>query len=215
MTTLPDEGSCAGRAHAQEEKTLVALCRAAWKQGLMAGFNGNASLICAARPGYCLVTCSGSPKGRLGKNDFCLARISDGAWRPSPGQRQPSSELGVHLAIYRGSMARAILHSHPPALLAMEIAGGRLEDLPLFEAAFWSRRLAHVPRLAPGSAELAEVCAELAAQAAGGASESGGGALWLSGHGLCAFGENAQWALALTEQLEHLAGIWLAAKKSG
>lgn len=213
MIILPDDDRYL-EAPFREVKSLRRLCRAAWRQGLMAGFNGNASARCREMPDYCLVTCSGSAKGALGVSDFCLVRLSDGAWRKEPCRRSPSSELGVHLAIYAKSAAGVILHTHPPALLAMEIAKGSLDDLPLFEAASWSRRLAHVRRLAPGTAELAEACATATeALVAGGAAGQEGGALWLSGHGLCAFGQNAQWTLALTEQLEHLASIWLAAKK--
>lgn len=199
-----------------QARELAAALRDAWRQGLLAGFNGNASLLPAGRPHELLITAAGAPKGRSPLSSLTLARLSDGS--PLPGQARPSSEIWLHLAIYGASPARAILHSHPPALLALELAGqgqdlrDLLARLPLFEAGSWSASLGMAPRLEPGSPDLAQACGAAAASLLAAQPSLAGGAVWMSGHGLCAFGPDPAWALALTEQLEHLARVALLAK---
>lgn len=181
---------------------MAAVCRDAWRQGLLSGCNGNASLRLAEAPGRICITRSGAAKGRLTAADCCVVALDDGrALRGGPA----STETGMHLAVYRTVPdCRAILHTHPRRLLALSL---RLADdmenflrLPLFEAEVWRARLAFAPALPPGSRELAEAVAEAAA---------GRPAVWMAGHGLCAVGKSLAEALCLTEELEHLAHVQL------
>ena len=117
----------------------------------------------------------------------------------------PSSELDMHLALYRARPdARAIAHTHPGRLLALSLRVAE-EDflrLPLFEAKKLRAALAFVPALPPGTRELA-----LAAAGAAGRAEIR--ALWLHGHGLVCLGASLVQAFALAEELEHLALVQL------
>ncbi len=180
---------------------LIRLCGDAWRAGLLPGFSGNASMR-AALPGGgegCLVTRSGAAKGALSASDFALLDVPDG--RLLRGAK-PSSEAGLHLALYRvRPETRIILHTHPPYLSALSLALSPEKRLrvPLFESAVYREKLAWVPDLPPGTDDLAEAAALLAERPA----------LWLERHGLCVHGADPAECLALTEELEHLAHVQL------
>lgn len=187
--------------HAVED--LRSICRDAWRQRLLSGCNGNASLRLSA-PGHetvCL-TRSGAAKGRLTAADCCLVNLADGA--PLCGG-PASTESGMHLAVYRALPdCAAILHTHPRRLLALSLRlGGNMQDflnMPLFEADVWRARLGFAPALPPGTVELAQAVAQAARTSP---------AVWMAGHGLCSTGASLAEALCLTEELEHLAAIQL------
>lgn len=189
---LPESCAAAVEATAQ-------VCRAAWGRGLLAGFNGNASCLVALpeHEATCLITRSGAAKSGLTGQDFALLALHGGLLAGAA----PSSEAGMHLAVYAACPeTRAVLHTHPPCLLALGLLvppGERL-DLPLYEAAAYRACLAFVPALPPGSAELAEAVAEAARTHP---------AIWLENHGLVAHGHSLHQALALMEELEQLAAV--------
>ena len=178
-------------------ETVCLVCHKAWQQGLLAGFNGNVSVRVGEN---CVITCSGVAKGALDRDSLCLVRIADGqhlAGAPA------SSETPLHLEIYRQQpKALAIVHTHPPKLLALGACVPVQERLrlPVFEAEPLRERLAFVADHAPGSLAIA-MDAGLAAQKHE--------AVWLERHGLVAWSHKASHALALSEELEHLANIQL------
>jgi L-fuculose-phosphate aldolase len=181
---------------------LVACGREAWRAGLMAGFNGNISCRVTLEDGSqaCLITRSGAAKARLGENDFSLLSLPDGKAIQGP---PPSTESPVHLGIYRACpRSAAVLHIHPPKLLALSLTLPKEQrlDLPLPEAESCRVRLAFTPYYAPGSSELG-------LEAAGAAAEHP--AIWLERHGLVTHGSDLAFALSLAEELEQLAGVQL------
>lgn len=187
---------------------MRAILREAWQKNFVAGFSGNASMILA--DGNILLTAAGSAKGRLEPKDLCVVDKS--------GQllcgNKPSSESGMHLAIYAARPdCRAILHTHPPKMLALElrleqrfgmegVRWQRFLDVPLYEASVYRKGLAIAEAAAPGTAELAK-------NVAGAAHDANIRAVWLVNHGLCCLGGDLATALALTEEMEHLARIQL------
>lgn len=189
--------------------TIIQVCHAAWQEGFMPGFSGNASI--RLDNGQIAVTAAGAPKGRLASYDCILADSSQ-------GQRKPSSETLMHRAIYEAlSQCMAILHTHPPYMQALNLAldkGRGIENirdnflnLPLFEARVWRQRLFFAGTYPPGSAELANA----AANALPKSDCSLPCALWLSAHGLCALAGDLPTALCITEEMEHLAKVQLLA----
>ena len=147
------------------------------------------------------MTRSGVCKGRMRAADICLLHPDGRLLAGGPA----SSEGAMHLAVYAvRPSCRAILHTHPPHLLALGIRlADRMEALlrlPLYESEVWRARLGVAPACEPGTAALAAGVAEVARRFP---------AVWMSGHGLCACGETLDEALGLTEQLEHLAQIQL------
>ncbi|WP_165066831.1 class II aldolase/adducin family protein [Desulfovibrio sp. ZJ200] len=187
-------------------KDMRAICRDAWQQGLLSGCNGNAS--CRLDGERICVTRSGAAKGRLRAEDCCLVDLRSG--RTLAGG-PASTELGMHLAIYRALPdCGAVLHTHPRRLLALSLhPGGKTEDflrLPLFEAETWRARLGCAPALEPGGQALARAVALAAQQRP---------AVWMAGHGLCCWGKTLADALCMSEELEHLAAVQLLALQHG
>ena len=167
---------------------------------MLSGFNGNVSLRLGDE---CLVTCSGAAKGYLRAEDIVAVRIADASHDTL--LRRPSSELGMHLALYRTrSDIAAIVHTHPGRLLALSlgVAEGDFLRLPLFEAESLRAGLAFVPALPPGTDTLALTTADAATR-------QEIRAIWLQGHGLVCLGGTLIQALALAEELEHLAAVQL------
>ncbi|MFD8819783.1 class II aldolase/adducin family protein, partial [Streptomyces sp. NPDC059627] len=86
---------------------LVATARRTVSDGLVVGTSGNVSV----RVGdTVLVTPSGVPYDRLTPDDVTGVDL---AGRQVLGTLVPTSELPMHLAIYRGTGARAVVHTHP------------------------------------------------------------------------------------------------------
>ncbi|WP_028571186.1 tRNA (N6-threonylcarbamoyladenosine(37)-N6)-methyltransferase TrmO [Desulfonatronum lacustre] len=167
----------------------------AWQRGLMAGLNGNISL----RQGDAMIiTVSGSAKGRLRPGDLALVNLASGT---VTGPGRPSTEATLHRAVYASqSKAQAVLHVHPPHLLALSLAKPQddLLELPLFEADVWSRKMIRLAPLQPG-------CEALAKQV--GRAAMAYPALFMERHGLVCWGRDMDEALALAEELESLARI--------
>lgn len=171
--------------------------RDGWLRGLFAGFNGNVSVRQGERV---VITATGSAKGHLTPNDLAVIDLATGT---SLSSRRASSELAVHLEIYRQQpRAKAIVHTHPPRLLALSLRGGKtLADLPLFEGRVFADRMTRIPAHTPGTPELG--------QAVGRASREFE-AIFMDNHGLVCWGESMTLALGLSEELESLAAIALA-----
>ena len=191
--------------HAMSEdearQCIITVCRNARERGLLSGFNGNVSLRLGEE---CLITCAGAAKGCLRAEEIVAVRIADGAY-DAASPCGPSSELGMHLALYRARPdAVAIVHVHPVHLSALSLRTTE-EDflrLPLFEAERARAGLAFVPILPPGTEELALAAARAAARVEV-------RALWMQGHGLTCLGGTPTQAPALAEELEHLAAVQL------
>lgn len=187
-------------------RNIATVCRLAWQTDIMRGFSGNASV--RMDENNILITPSGSPKGRL-EADEIIRVDATGAIRS--GSRKPSIELGMHLALYRAAPdCHAILHTHPVWLQVIASLGDTqrdLLDLNLAEADYWRERLVIAPECSPGSAELADGAVKALQAHWAAAGPLLPCAIWLSGHGLCALGDDLDAALGISEQLEHLAHI--------
>ena len=202
-------------AHAAACGELIRVCTLAWQEGMFAALNGNASMrLPSPHDAYICVTGTGTAKGRLAHEDFCLAEWASGTLLH--GSRL-STEVAVHQALYATlpDTCKAVLHTHPPKLMALSLVVSEADMLrmPLYECEMWRPHLGFVPQIAPGSRKLGEACGlaarELVARNPKAASN---GALWLAGHGLCCFGENLATTLNLSEEMEHLAAIQLHAR---
>lgn len=184
---------------------IAAVCRLAWQANIMRGFSGNASIRINEKNAI-VITASGVAKGRLTKRDFIVVR----GGKQMAG-RKPSLELALHQALYDNlSEANAILHTHPvwlQTLSLLEPQAGLL-NLDLTESDYWRERLVVAPEYPPGSPELGPAAVRAVRKRW---PENSPVllpcAVWLSGHGLCAIGENIEDCLGISEQLEHLAHI--------
>jgi L-fuculose-phosphate aldolase len=218
----PEEQAARRTTVPEAMRDMIAVGRDAWSAGLMAGFNGNISRRAwcdhmpdqprrdreeardsgpsTDRTDVCLITRSGAAKGRLTEHDFSLLDLRSGTVPDGP---PASTESALHLAIYAACpQSRAVLHLHPPCLLALSLSvpPENFLVLPLPEARTYRAQLGRAPFQPPGSMELAAVTAEAARTHQ---------AVWLERHGLVVHAADAHSALALAEELEHLAKVQL------
>ncbi len=184
---------------------MAKTCRDAWTLGLMRGFNGNMSIRLASEkgPGCMLVTGTGVAKGHMRAEDLALCDM-EGHFLLGA---KISSETPMHVAVYaQRPDARAVLHVHPCALLAlsMRLKGQREQFLrmPVLESALWQKALGFAAFYPNGSQELA--CA-----VASGFTDPGIRAVFMEGHGLCAIGKTPAEALGVCEELEHMGKMQL------
>ncbi|MET9775821.1 class II aldolase/adducin family protein [Streptomyces sp. NPDC006367] len=188
-----------GRVREEEAEAweaLVATARRTVSDGLVVGTSGNVSV----RVGdTVLVTPSGVPYDRLGPGDVTGVGL-DG--RQVLGTLVPTSELPMHLAVYRSAPeARAVVHTHAVHATAVSLLVPELPPVHYMTAA-----LGGPVRVAPyapyGTEELARhVLAALTDRT---------GCL-LRNHGTVTHGTTLDQAYDRTAQLEWMCRLWLTA----
>ncbi len=169
----------------------------AWLKDLLNGLNSNLSI---RRNGNMIVTCSGCATGHLRPGDLVSVDLATGDFDSG----KMSSEAKMHREIYKNqSQAQAVLHSHPPYLVALSLSQPELLlNLPLFESEIFKNMLASVPAIRPGTEELARSV---------GVASRDSRAVLLNRHGLVCWSETLIGALGLSEEIEGLARIqWLS-----
>ena len=142
-------------------KALVDVMRLLFYHGLVNVFGGNASAKLCTSFGFCAVyvTPSGKPKLALKPEDIVAVDPESGAVL---GGGKPTVELPMHLTIYRVRCdARAVVHAH--TLYALEAWRRGILDVSVLglEANYYLNTcIASVPKLEPGSRELAKAVGE-------------------------------------------------------
>src|ERR1043166_4695130 len=79
---------------------------------------GGGNLSCRLGKDQFLITGQHAPLGFLSLKN--LVRI-DASARPIKDTERPSSETPMHLAVYQGTDAEAIVHVHPPQVVAFSL----------------------------------------------------------------------------------------------
>lgn len=97
-----------------EIKRLISAGKVLWEEGLVTSHGGN--LSCRYKDGI-IITKTGTRLGFLEEKDFTIVPIN------SNPQEHPeaSSELVVHLEIYKKTEAQAVIHAHPPFTVALSL----------------------------------------------------------------------------------------------
>lgn len=174
---------------------VVDTARRTVREGLVVGTSGNVSL----RVGDAiLITPSGVPYDRLDPGEPCAVDL---AGRQLAGPSTPTSELPLHLAVYRSTPAAAVVHTH--ALHATAVST-LVDELPAVH--YLLATLGGPVRVAPyaryGSAELADLTVDALADR---------NACLLRNHGTVVYGDDLDQALDRTAQLEWMCRLWLTA----
>ncbi|BFO20404.1 class II aldolase/adducin family protein [Streptomyces sp. KM77-8] len=180
-------------AHAWAE--LVGTARRTVTDGLVVGTSGNVSV----RVGdVVLVTPSGVPYDRLTPDDVTGVDLTG---RQVLGTLVPTSELPMHLAVYRTTGARAVVHTHAVHATAVSTL---VDELPLIH--YMAAALGGPVRVAPyatyGTAELAGNMLRAL---------DGRTACLLQNHGTMAHAPTLAQAYDHTAQLEWMCRVWLTA----
>ena len=142
-------------------KQIVTCCRRLWQAGLIAGADGNVSVRLGED--RFLVTPSGRPKSDLTTDD--LVEVNARGERLD-GFHKPTSELDLHLRIYRGDAeCGAVVHAHPPTATAFASAGESIDPDVLPEVVVLLGDVPLVPYATPGTPALAgSTCARPSAR---------------------------------------------------
>jgi len=168
------------------KEELVAICRQLHERNLIASADGNVS---AKTPdGKILITPSGRHKAFIEPKDIVVVG----------GEGNPSSELKMHLEVYRRCpLAKAVVHAHPPTAIAWTIAHPKLKELPvdfMSELILAVGAVPIVPFARPGTESMGTHLAEYLPQRR---------AMILSRHGALAWGESLSEAYNGMERIEH------------
>ncbi len=179
--------------HAWE--ALVATARGTVSDGLVVGTSGNVSV----RVGdTVLVTPSGVPYDRLTPDDVTGVDLGG---RQVLGTLIPTSELPMHLAVYRTTDARAVVHTHAVHATAVSTLVTELPSIHYMSGALGGP--VRVARYATyGTDELAENMLQALADRSG---------CLLQNHGTITFGASLDQAFDRTAQLEWMCRLWLTA----
>ena len=200
MTEQRASGRETGGGRVREEEAdawaeLVGTARRTVTDGLVVGTSGNVSV----RVGdVVLVTPSGVPYDRLTPDDVTGVDLTG---RQVLGTLVPTSELPMHLAVYRTTGARAVVHTHAVHATAVSTL---VDELPLIH--YMAAALGGPVRVAPyatyGTAELAENMLRAL---------DGRTACLLQNHGTMAHAPTLTQAYDRTAQLEWMCRVWLTA----
>ncbi|KIZ17898.1 class II aldolase/adducin family protein [Streptomyces natalensis] len=174
---------------------LVDTARRTVADGLVVGTSGNVS--CRIKD-LILVTPTGVPYDRLGSGDITAVDLEG---RQIIGSLRPTSELPMHLAVYRDTSATAVVHTHAPCATAVSTLVTELPPVHYMTGALGGP--VRVARYALyGTDELASHMREALRDRT---------ACLLQNHGTIAYGDGLGQALDRTAQLEWMCRVWLAA----
>ena len=183
-------------------REIVTVCRRLWERGLIAGPDGNVSVRVA--PDRILVTPAGLSKVDVGTDDLVELTL-DG--RKVRGAGRASSEVGMHLRIYRRRPdVQAVVHAHPPTATGFAVAGEDFSSCVLPELIFQVGWVPLVPYATPGTEALADAFEPFL---------DGHDAFLMANHGATTAGPTLAVAHQRMESLEHAARIVLNARLLG
>ncbi len=181
---------------------LVAIMHRIYRAGMTTLSGGNLSIL--DDNGDIWITPAGIDKGKLTPNDIIRVRPGGAA----EGPHRPSTELPFHRAIYRlRPDVRAIVHAHPPALVAFSIVRQVPDTRIVPQANRFCGPVGYAPYDLPGSEALGERIA--------GAFATGSNVIILENHGMAAAGTTLLEAFQRLETLEFCARTHLRARTLG
>jgi len=163
---------------------------------------GNLSVRLA--PNRILVTPAGSCKGQLSMADLV---VIDSEGKVVSGNREPSSEVQMHLLYYRSRPdVAAVCHAHPPTATAFAAAGRALDTAVLPEVVTELGEVPLSPYGTPGSWELCANLEPLVGKYNG---------ILLANHGVVTAGPDLETAFYRLETIEQFARILLTSEALG
>ena len=181
---------------------ILEVGRRLYNKNFVAANDGNISVRLS--DGSLLATPTGVSKGFL-TPDMLVRLDMDG--NVLEGRLKPSSEIKMHLRLYRELPdIGAVVHAHPPKATVFAAAGIPLDRAYIQEAVVLLGVVPVAPFALPGSEALAESVAPLCHDY---------NALLLEHHGAVTWGDDAISALYRMESVEYNAGICLDMRALG
>lgn len=176
--------------------------RRLYARGLAAANDGNISV--RLDDGSVLCTPTLTCKGFMQPDDLCTV---DREGRLHSGNRARTSEILLHLEIYRGDpAARAVVHSHPPHATAFAVAREPIPTGVLPEVEIFLGAVPTAPYATPGSAQFAATVQPFLGRA---------NTVLLTNHGAVSWGATLERAYWQTEILDAYCRILILARSLG
>lgn len=168
------------------EREMIRWGKVLFERRLISGWGGN--LSCRTGKREFLITGQHAPLGFLTPKN--LVRVNPEG-KPTREKQRPSSETPLHLAVYQGTDAHAIVHAHPPMVLAFSLSHESFIPVS-FEEKYTIGEVAIIVQDTPTVTKPEAVVQELKYHPI----------VILKGHGTVATGKDLQEAFLLTDLLE-------------
>src|SRR5215216_3194154 len=183
------------------KRDLIRVCHLMYERSYVVSSDGNVSV--RLDDGRILATPTMTCKGRMTEDLIAITDLEGKALN----ERKASSELAMHLLIYRERPdVKAVCHAHPPHGTAFAVAGLAIDQPILSEVIL---TLGCVPLTAygtPSTEELTEAMRPLV---------KNHNALLMANHGAVAYGGDVWQAFDRLETLEHTARIAILSRLLG
>jgi len=181
---------------------IVEVGRRMYARGYTASNDGNISVRLGAD--RLLMTPKSVCKGFMSPDMMC---ITDLAGRKLEGDRDPSSEMLMHLEVYRQRPdVQAVVHAHPPTATGFAVAGIPLDKAVLAEVLTTLGSIPIAEYATPSTRELPEAVGKYIKAHDG---------MLLANHGALTVGSDLFAAYYKMETIEHFAKISLVARLLG
>ncbi len=181
------------RKHREE---IVRYGRMLHDRGFVAAMDGNLSV--RLKGDRILVTPTCVSKGAMRPADMVIV---DPDGKRLAGRRNVTSELGMHLLIYRMRPdVQAVVHAHPPTATGFAAAGMALTEPLVCEVVMGLGCIPLARYGTPGTSELAQTLEPYVEQY---------DAILMSNHGVVAYGDTLEHSYMKMETVEHFAQIAL------
>jgi L-fuculose-phosphate aldolase len=184
---------------AAERERVAAVARRLSADGLVAGTSGNVSERSGERVA---ITPTGAALAELTADDVPVIDL-DGEL--VGGALEPTSELDLHLGVYRRYDAGGVVHTHAPMATALSCV---VDEVPCvhYEMLLLGGTVPVAPYRTFGTPELAEAVLDAL---------EGHSAALMANHGTIAFGEGAEKAAELTALVEWASTVYWRARALG
>ena len=186
----------------QSRRDIVQFGQMLHERGFIAACDGNLSV--RLDKNRLLVTPTGVSKGMMKTSDLVIVDIAGGKLK---GRREVTTEIGMHLLIYRlRPDVAGIVHAHPRTATGFAAAGVALDQPLVCEVVIGLGSIPLAPYGMPGTPELAETLEPLVPQY---------DAILMANHGVVTYGVDLHSAYMKMETVEHFAQITLVTQLLG
>jgi L-fuculose-phosphate aldolase len=186
----------------QYRREIVFFGKMLHDRGYVAAMDGNLSVRLGEN--RILSTPTSMCKGMMRPSDLVIVDMEG---RVVAGKRSVSSEIGMHLLIYRNRPdVRGVVHAHPRTATGFAAAGIALNKPLVCEVVIGLGSIPLAKYGTPGTPELAEALEPLVSQY---------DAILMSNHGVVAYGTDLHQAYMKMETVEHFAEIALVTHMLG
>ncbi|MBS1851371.1 MAG: class II aldolase/adducin family protein [Acidobacteria bacterium] len=186
----------------QSRRDIVHFGKLLYERGYVAATDGNLSV--RLDENRILATPTAMSKGAMKPSDLVIVDMEG---RRLSGKRNVSSEIGMHLLIYRlRPDIQGIVHAHPPTATGFAASGMALNQPLVCEVVIGLGSIPLAKYGTPGTPELAEGLKPYVPDY---------DAILMSNHGVVSYGDTLEGAYMKMETVEHFAHIALVAHLLG